>query len=211
MDNFVKLVSRRALTQIFFLSLFVLGVSLGVAQTQNKNNLSVLRIDESIAVRFYFQPPNSDFPRPPLIFRVAHEDDPNWNTGPISEQGRFVYISMDEMREFLSLLRNRNTNIMWSISKERQEMQSYMKLQQPIINMMITVFAANGTASGSVPSKRLCTTLSKFDTAIKTPRAKWEFTLFRRMYRCKVPQIDDYAYPDHYGVTDGRGGLGGHR
>jgi hypothetical protein len=182
--------------RLLFFGLFLLWTSLGAAQAQNESGLSGLTVDRTVAVRFFFQLPNSDFSRPALIFRVASENDPNWNSAPIDRQGRSAYISLDEMKELLRLLQG--TGIQWRVSKEREEITPFMKLLQPTEDMMVTVFAANGTASASIPSKNLCATLAKLDPAIKTPRASWEYAFFRRMYRCKVPKIDDDAYPDHY-------------
>lgn len=195
MDNQVKLTDRRSLMRLLFPGLFFLGISYD-AQAHDGSSLSGLTIDGSIAVRFFFQPPNADSSRPALIFRVARENDPNWNSAPIDRQGRSAFVSLDEMKELFRLLQG--TSIHWRVSREREEMLPFMKLLQPTKDMMVTVFATNGTASASISSKNLCATLTRLDPAIKTPRATWEFALFRRMYQCKIPEFDVNAYPDHY-------------
>ena len=195
MGNQVKLTDRRSLMRLLFPGLFLLGISYG-AQAQDESSLSGLTIDGSIAVRFFFQPANADSSRPALIFRVARKNDSNSNSAPIDRQGRSAFVSLDEMKELLGLLQG--TSIHWRVSREREEMLPFMKLLQPTKDMIVTVFATNGTASASIPSKSLCAILTKLDPAIKTPRASWEFALFRRMYHCKVPEFDVSAYPDHY-------------
>jgi len=196
MDNKMRQTNKCVLTLLLFLNLFLLGSSSGVAQAKSERGLLGLTVDRSVAVRLFFQPPDADFSRPALIFRVAGENDPNLNSAPIDRQGRSAYISPDEMKALLRLLNS--TGIPWHISNEQEEILPFMKLAQPTKEMTVTVFAANGTASASVPSKNLCVILGKLDSAIKTPRASWEFAFFRRMYRCKVPKFDVDAYPDHY-------------
>jgi hypothetical protein len=179
MGNQVKLTDRRSLMRLLFPGLFLLGISYSAR-----------------AVRFFFQPANTDSSRPALIFRVARKNDPNWNSAPIDRQGRSAFVLLDEMKELFGLLQG--TSIHWRVSREREEMLPFMKLLQPTKDMIVTVFATNGTASASIPSKSLCAILTKLDPAIKTPRASWEFALFRRMYHCKIPEFDVSAYPDHY-------------
>jgi len=195
MENKLTIGIYRVRAQLLFLLVLLIGTPSGLAQADDQGGLSNLTIDGGIAIRFFFQPPNADFSRPALIFRVASEGDPNWNSAPIDRQGRSAYISIVEMKELIKLLQA--TDIKWHGSSQHEQIVPFMTLPEAR-DMTVTAFAPNGTASATIPPKRICEVLAKLSQGITTARAHWEFGFFRRMYHCKVPDFNPYAYVDHY-------------
>jgi len=62
----------------------------------------------------------------------------------------------------------------------------------------ITIVSPKGTARGSVGSGDVCEGLKSLDSAVKTPRALWEFQMYRWFDGCTVPGFDPKKYPDHW-------------
>jgi hypothetical protein len=62
--------------------------------------------------------------------------------------------------------------------------------------MDVVVIFSKGAARGVIQSENICKTLGSLDSAIKTPRAHWEFQRFRTYYGCRIPGFDDAKYTD---------------
>ena len=148
--------------------------------------------DESVAIRFFLQPPG-DYFHAPLVFRVVDQKDPCLNTAPMLESGRTAYITLSEMQRLLPAV---------SHTRYWQEGEVVEVLGSPsvlsIARMMdITIVSSHGTARGTLDPKEICHTLGPWDSLLRTPRALWEFQLFRQGYDCKVPGFNYDAYPEH--------------
>jgi hypothetical protein len=181
--------------------LCVLGLVLLVAANadstltrQNRENESLMSCaaNENAAVRFFYNPPGGYF-HFPLIFRSVEQADLRLNTAPMTTEGRTAYISFAEMRQLVEGLAN--SKLSWRVSEKAEGLGSYKKI--PVLDRMeILVLCPKGTPRSKLAPKNICETLAPLDPALKTPRALWEFQLFRQGYGCKVPGFNPEAYPD---------------
>ena len=144
-------------------------------------------------VRFYYNPPGDAF-HFPLIIRVVKIGDPQLASAPVLSEGRTAYITGDEMDQLLQGFDR--AGLSWKISEKVEPLGSYM--HQSIGDVEIRVVSPKGTAVARLDPKVLCTMLRPLDHAFRTPRALWEFQLFRVQDGCKVPGFDYQAYPDHW-------------
>ena len=172
----------------------------GIQSSPGMEMPSVLHspVDENTVVRFFYQPTPGDYFRFPLIFRAAKEEDPRVNTAPMKEEGRTAYISVSEMRELVQRLAR--MRLAWKESKAIEGLGPFKNLLDDNIGedtMEVFVRGLNGTARGTLAPDMICTTLAPLDSVFKTPRALWEFQLFRKGYDCKVTGFDRKANPDH--------------
>lgn len=153
-----------------------------------------LEADQKTVVRFFYDPPGEYF-HVPLVLRVVDDQDPLLNTAPVKDAGRTAYMSLPEMRELLR--RMKRANLVWEESADIVTLGSYKKL--PLFgDMRVLVANSMGTARTRIVAKTICRTLQPLDTALKTPRALWEFQIFRIQYGCKVPGFKAGAHPDHF-------------
>lgn len=161
-------------------------------QAKGKQPLD-MRVDKNTIVRFFYLPPES-YLHPPLIFRVAGEDDPRLGTAPISLLGRAPYISLSEMRNLVTALAG--WNLSWQKSR-KLETPKKIETREMTDKMEVKVFSSRGTERVFVDPKQLCERLAPLDAALKQPRALWEFQLFRVEYGCHVQGFDRNAFPEH--------------
>jgi hypothetical protein len=152
-----------------------------------------LEVNGSVIVRFSFKPPNSNFVRPALIFRVADEGSANWNTAPIDRLGRSAYISIAEMKSLVQHLGS--SRVSWRESEATHSIEPFEEL--PVSeNVLVTIYASNGIATASIPAKDICGILSGLNSLIQIDRAHWEFEYFRRGCGCKVLGYKADKYPN---------------
>jgi hypothetical protein len=187
------MISENRMTQTCWLLLVaILGAtSLDCAQTTGDGNVLNSPADESVAIRLFFQPPG-DYFHAPLIFRVVDQKDPRLNTAPILDSGRTVHISLSEMQQLLPAVTH--LRLLWR-QAEIVEVLGSSRVLGLAITMDITIVSSHGTARAALGPKNICAALSPMDSALKSPRALWEFQLFRLGYGCKVPGFDYDAYP----------------
>jgi hypothetical protein len=162
---------------------------------QQHAELSILGapVNESTAVRLFFNSEN--YFHAPLILRVVASNDPRLNTAPMLKEGRTAYISETEMLHFMQGLQK--MGLSWKESKERVEFGDATKIP-PVYAMVIVAISSGGTAEAGFDPAKICENLAPLDAALSTPRALWEFQLFRSEYKCRVPGLDGQAYPDHW-------------
>jgi hypothetical protein len=160
---------------------------------QDHKAASKLTIDGNTAMRFLFRRPNANYVLPALIFRVADVGSPKWDTAPIDRYGRSAYIPLTEMR---SLIRELETNrILPEVSSAIEPIEPFE--DRPISeNVVVTIYASNGTATANIHPKEICKSLAQLNTLIEGRRAHWEFEYFRLGCGCKVPGHKYDAYPN---------------
>ncbi len=174
-------------------------VGAGMAQSsQKQERISVLNspVDGRTAVRFFFQPAGGYF-HYPLLFRVGEEGSPLLNSAPMQEEGRTAYISLSEMRELVQLLGR--SSLVWQESQVVEVFGPSKKLGLAGVGldtMDVRVLTTAGTAKAEVSPKAICAILNSLDSALKTPRALWEFQGFRINYGCKVSEFKYGEYTD---------------
>lgn len=149
--------------------------------------------DETTAIRFFYNN-ESDYFHFPLIFRAVERRDPRLNTAPMVAEGRTAYISQTEMQSLLRGLAQ--LDLPWQESERVEALESFKRLRPWSDSMEILIACSKGTARVKVDPKRICEILKPLDSALKTPRALWEFQRFRVNYRCQVPGFEYGAYPD---------------
>ncbi len=168
---------------------------LSSCQAVNKKNVLNSPVDENTAVRFFYNPAG-DYFHFPLVFRAVGQKDPRLNTAPMLIEGRTAYISFSEMQQLMQGLAR--SGLLWRQSEKVEVLRSF-KVEPPWVeHLEITVVSSKGTARASLDPKNICETLKRLDSALKTPRALWEFQRLRLNYDCKVPGFIYDAYPDHY-------------
>jgi len=148
--------------------------------------------DETTAIRFFYNN-ESDYFHFPLIFRAVERGDPRLNTAPMVAEGRTAYISETEMASMLRKLAQ--LDLPWRESGKVEVLGSFKRLRPWSNSMEILVACSKGTARAKVDPENICETLKPLDSALKTPRALWEFQGFRLNYRCQVPGFEYGAYP----------------
>jgi len=163
------------------------------SQVANEHHPLTLAADKDAVVRFFFVPAYNSYFHYPLLFRVVEENDPRWNTAPLVDVGRTAYISFSEMRALFAALSAEPLS--WEESAKIEELETYKTIRNDG-RVDIKLLSSGGTAKSGIPPKEMCETLAKFDAALRTPRALWEFQLFRRQFDCRVPDFDPKAYPD---------------
>jgi len=173
-------------------SVTVLAASCGFSQSSTKLNVLGSPVDRATAVRLYFSP--GDYRHPPLLLCVVASDDPRMNTAPMLQQGRTAYISATDMQHFLQGLKRMGPS--WKESKKRVQFGNDGRWL-PNDAMVIVAVAQRGTAEARVDPAAICKKLAPLDSALSTPRARWEFQEFRTQYKCVVPGSNREAYLDH--------------
>jgi hypothetical protein len=150
-------------------------------------------VDVNTAVRFFYQPSGNYF-HFPLVFRAVEQQDSRRNTAPMAAEGRTAYVSLSEMQQLMQDFAT--SDLSWQESEKVEALGSFRELEISD-SLVITVTSSKGTAEASLNPKEICKTLKPLDSALKTPRALWEFQGFRLNYGCKVPGFVFDAYQDH--------------
>lgn len=150
--------------------------------------------DMSTAVRVFWNPPDGGYFHFPLIFRTVKQTDSRLNSAPMTDEGRIAYISLGEMSQLIQALAH--LDLAWEHLGRAEDLGNYRDLQ-PENEMEILVICSKGRAKAMLSAKRICVTLKPLDEMLKTPRALWEFQLFRQGYGCKVSGFNQQAFPDH--------------
>jgi hypothetical protein len=134
-----------------------------ISHAQDQKAVSKLTVDGNTAVRFSFRRPNANYALPALIFRVAEVGSSNWDTAPIDRYGRTAYISLPEIR---SLIRELDTNgIFPQVTSTNQPMEPFEDI--PIgEDVVVTIYASNGTATANIHPKEICKSLAQFNTLL---------------------------------------------
>jgi len=164
------------------------------SQGANQHHALTLAADKDSVVRFFFVPAYNNYFHVALLFRVVEENDPRWNTAPLLDVGRTAYISLSEMQGLFAALSAEPLS--WEESTKIEDLETYKTIRNDG-RMDIKILSSGGTAKSGIPPKQMCETLTRFDPALRTPRALWEFQFFRRQFDCLVPNFDPKAYPDH--------------
>lgn len=174
--------------------LAIFGVAIRcVSQTSDDFHVLSSPADQTTAVRFFFDPGN--YFHAPLIFRVVAPNDTRLNTAPLLKEGRTAYITapeMDRLKE--SLL---HMGLSWKESIKMEVFGDATKII-PLYKMAIDVTSSKGTARSGFNPAEICKNLAPLDSSLTTPRALWEFQVFRAEYQCKVPGLNGQAYPNHW-------------
>lgn len=163
------------------------------SQATSQGHTLTLPADKDSVVRFFYQPADNNYFHLPLLFRAVDESDPRWNTAPEFEVGRTAYISFSEMQKLITALSA--AHLSWEESATVEDLETYKTIHS-YRGMGIKVLFATGTAKATIAADKICDTLAPLDITLRTPRALWEFRLFRMQYHCQVSNFDSKAYPD---------------
>ncbi len=179
----------------FMLTVIAFGLLAQAQQTRNPYpGVLTSPVDNSTVVRFYYHPPNADRFVYPLVLRVAAANDERMMVAPVLAEGRTVQITLSEMQELVVGMTRSIT--MGQQTKGVEVLGAWEMI--PITEAMdVVIIFSKGAARGVIDSEHICKTLGSLDSAIKTPRAHWEFQRFRFYYGCRVPGFDDTKYSDN--------------
>ena len=145
-------------------------------------------------VRFFYQPPDSEYFHVALLFRVVKKNDPRWNTIAYSDLGRTSYVSLSDMQRLMAKLAH--SLLQWDQSATVESLETYKTIHSYGYGMGIKVRSANGTAKSRIAHDNICETLATLYGALRTPRALWEFQGFRLQYHCQVLGYNPDAYSE---------------
>jgi len=172
---------------------FLGAAPLCIGQISDRLHIVDSPADKSTAIRFFFN--SEDYFHAPLIFRVVDPKDARLNTAPMRLEGRTAYITAPEMQKMMQGLVQ--FGLTWQESRKRQSFV-YAAKNPLLYEMRITVVSSRGTAVSGVDPVKICENLAPLDSTLTTPRALWEFQVFRGGYDCKVPGLSGETYPDHW-------------
>jgi hypothetical protein len=182
-------------TQVCFLFLATLaGAPWASTQVASQAHALTLPPGKDSVVRFFYQPPDGEYFHVALIFRVAKENDPRWNTTAYSDVGRTAYVSLSDMQQLITNLAH--LSLRWDESAKIERLETYKTIRSYGYGMGIKVLSEKGTAKATIEHDKICEALSPLDGALLTPRALWEFQGFRLQYHCQVPGYNPTAFPD---------------
>lgn len=155
-------------------------------------------VGQATAVRFFYNPEWADYFHFPLVFRVVRAGDSRLNTAPMRPEGRTAYITHEDMKDMLRALAQSGTS--WTMSSKVEPLDDFHKMVRHLgpgpPALHIWVVCLKGTALGKIQPARICNTLAPMDSALKSPRALWEFQALRFNYGCKVPGFKVGADPE---------------
>ncbi len=184
----------RQVVRVCVSSIFILASFQGsLGQATSATHAPKLAANKESVVRFFYQPNDSNYFHVALLFRVVEGNDPRWNTAPVFDVGRTAYISASEMQQLMTALSG--ANLSWDESATVEGLETYKNIHS-YRGMGVKVLSADGTAKTTISPDKICETLGSLDPALQTPRALWEFQLFRTQYHCQVPNFNPRAYPD---------------
>lgn len=129
----------------------------------------------------------------PVMFLAVNNNDPRINTAAWNQQGRIVYISVDEASSILHVLDD--LHIRWNKlpgTNKFADVQSLLHVDR----MTITVITAQGSLEGGINPQSVCSVLASMDSAFRSRRALWEFQMFTAEYNCRVPGLQRDLYKD---------------
>jgi hypothetical protein len=171
--------------------LLALGTLPSVAVAQAADPLRILNspVGENTTVRFFFNP--GEAYHWPLVFHVVQSGDQRLNTMPKLREGIIAYITPLEMQHLLQRLEA--LQLSWNDTRKIEPLGS--GFHPPIVYAMeITVLASRGTAKAEFAPPLICEDLAPLESALTSPRARWEFQFFRTTYDCKIPGYDPDAF-----------------
>jgi hypothetical protein len=99
-------------------------------------------------VQFFFQPPDGEYFHVALLLRVAKKDDPRWKATEYSDVGRTAYVSLGDMKRFMTLLTR--LSLQWDESPMVDSLETYKTIHSYGYGMGIKVLSTNGTAKGLI-------------------------------------------------------------
>lgn len=174
------------------LALILLCVLSAICQEKKQREADHILTERNTIVRLFFQPADGSYFHSALLFRVTNDDDPRLNTAPIFKDGRTAYIALPEMHLLMNTLTNLKLDWRRSQSVARPPTVDDYVIRD---KMDITIYSATGTEDALLDPQSICSTLEPLDSALKTPRALWEFQFFRSQYHCQIHGFKPGAYP----------------
>lgn len=163
------------------------------SQGVGKSGIFAIPADGNSVLRFFYEPNDSNYFHVALVLRVADEKDSKLDTAPVFDIGRTAFITLPEMQQLLEKLSHADLN--WRESAKTGSLESYKTIHSNG-GMNVKVLTSNSTAEATIKSERICDDLASLDASLKTPRALWEFQLFRLGFHCNVPNFNYHKYPD---------------
>ena len=179
-------------TRLSIVAAFCMCICL-FGQQASKHESPRSLVDTPTAIRLFFNSLN--YFHPAIVFRPVEQGDSRLDTAPLLNEGRTVYISRPEMQRLADGLLNLGLD--WKQSKQRIALGDTTKIP-PVYAMVITILSSQGTATAGFDPASICKNLEPLDRALTTPRALWEFQLFRVEYDCKIPGFNGQKYPNHW-------------
>jgi hypothetical protein len=194
----MKLNTRRVRTTLKLVAPIVfLAFTAGIAQTSRQSVVLSSAIDRTTAVSFFWFGDMESHWREPMNIYVASASDPKLHTVSIgdglSSKGVETWITTAEMQTLVERLSE--SHLRWTDSKAVSPFKPWPKRTDGHLSFDITVISSKGTASASIRLARMCDELLAFDSAMPTPRLRWQFQTLRWDDGCVIAGYHNGAKP----------------
>lgn len=159
-----------------------------VGQIAGRNPVLSAPVGNQTAVRFFwFGDMDSHF-REPMDFYTVSATDPRLHTVEMPDPNHLdrpwtTFVTVPEMKHLIGGLESLNLN--WVDSSRREAFGNLHPFENSFLD--ITVLTSKGTAKGYIRIARMCDQLATLDSAMPTPRIRWQFQLLRVDDGCIVP------------------------
>ena len=187
--------SKLGIAFAILVSAMIAGAGGGQCVEAGNQWLLACPVDSATAVRFFYNPPAGAYFHFPLVLCTVTAGDARLSASRMQPEGRVSYVTQADMARLLRGLAA--AGLSWRVSIAVQPLGSFKKLGTLPPEMQILVVSSKGTAWAFVDPKQICTTLAPLDSAIKTPRALWQFQRLRVDDRCAVQGFNWDAYPEY--------------
>lgn len=181
--------------QCFAALFLVAAASLG--QTPERSAVLSAPIDRNTAVSFFWFGDMESHWRDPMNFYVARVDDPKLHTVSIEpgldSKGVETWITAAEMQALVEKLAH--SRLKWLDMKTREQFKPWSKRRDGHDTFDITVVSSKGTTMAGIRIARMCDELLEFDSAMPTPRIRWQFQTLRWDDGCVIAGYDNEAMP----------------
>lgn len=183
-----------------FLVLAALVVSLQMTSASQKASHSLILsapVDKQTAVSFFwFGDMDSHF-REPMDFYTVPAADPRLHTVKVREavypdRPWTTFVTASEMERLIVGLESLDLN--W-VDSSRREAFGDRNHRENSGFLNVLVLTSKGTAKSYIRIARMCDELAVLDSAMPTPRIRWQFQLLRVDDGCIVPGFYDSEVP----------------
>jgi hypothetical protein len=174
-----------------------LAFSVCTVQTLGQSVVLSSPIDRTTAVSFFWFGDMESHWRQPMNFYVANASDPKLHTvsmeSGLSSKGVETWITASEMQTLIERLSE--SHLRWMDSKAVLPFKPWLKRTDGHDSFDITVISAKGTTSAGIRLTRMCEELLTFDSAMPTPRLRWQFQTLRWDDGCIIDGYHNEAKP----------------
>jgi len=178
--------ARTVWLALFAISLVACGSFSGFPMQVSKSSV-VARCakDDSLLLRFYYFPLNSDVFLLPIVVQSVPRGDPRFHTSvSVAITAQFLYVTKDEALELLARVEKSPSK--WEESSVPLVLEFGLgdELPADILSIEIALSCSSGSAKRYWPAKLMCRELAKLDSAFTNDQQRKLFQLYRKRIAC---------------------------